>query len=58
MNKLLIAAAVIATLIETPAFAADMPLSRPPPPPPPPFSWTLGFYIGGEIRGRLVLTVT
>ena len=50
MNKLLIAACVIATLIETPAFAADMALKAPPPPPPPPFSWT-GFYIGGELGG-------
>ena len=47
MNKLLITAAFIATLIETPAFAADMPLKAPP---PPPFSWT-GFYIGGEFGG-------
>ena len=50
MNKLLIAACVIATLIETPTFAADMALKAPPPPPPPPFSWT-GFYIGGELGG-------
>jgi outer membrane immunogenic protein len=46
MKKTLIAAVALATLIGTPALAADMPLKAPPPPAPI-FSWT-GFYIGAH----------
>jgi opacity protein-like surface antigen len=47
MRKLLITAAAFATLLGTPALAADMPLKAPPPPPPI-VSWT-GFYVGGNV---------
>jgi outer membrane immunogenic protein len=45
MNKALVAAAAIATLIGTPALAADMPLKAPPAPPAPVCIWC-GWYIG------------
>ena len=47
MRKLLVATAVLAALVGTPAFAADMaaPVYKAPPPAAPMFSWT-GFYIG------------
>jgi outer membrane immunogenic protein len=38
-------AAIAATLLGTPAFAADMPVKAPPPPPPAVTTWT-GFYLG------------
>src|SRR5580698_8991546 len=48
MRKLtLIASAVAAALIGTPALAADMAVKAPPPPAPV-YSWT-GFYAGGNI---------
>jgi outer membrane immunogenic protein len=45
MKKFLIATVTFATLIGTPALAADMALKAPPPPPAPVWSWT-GFYVG------------
>jgi outer membrane immunogenic protein len=47
MRKLLITAAAFATLLGTPALAADMPLKAPPPAAPS-ISWT-GFYVGGNV---------
>jgi len=49
MKRTLIIVAALATLIGTPALAADMALKAPPPPPPAP-SWT-GFYIGVHAGG-------
>ncbi|MGB6966673.1 MAG: hypothetical protein WBD90_19720, partial [Xanthobacteraceae bacterium] len=47
IRKLLVATAVLAALVGTPAFAADMaaPVYKAPPPAAPMFRWT-GFYIG------------
>lgn len=43
--KRLLTAVALATLIGTPALAADMALKAPPLPPPPVWSWT-GWYVG------------
>jgi outer membrane immunogenic protein len=40
MKKILIATAALATLIGTPALAADIALKAPPPAPVPVWSWT------------------
>ncbi len=50
MQKIVIGIAAIATLIGTPALAADMVVKAPPPAPAPVYSWT-GFYIGANIGG-------
>ena len=50
MKKHLIVGAALATLIGTPALAADMALKAAPAPPAPVWSWT-GFYLGGNAGG-------
>ena len=50
MKKFLIAGAALATMIGTPAFAADMALKAAPPPPTPVCVWC-GFYIGVNAGG-------
>jgi outer membrane immunogenic protein len=47
MKNMLIATAALATVIGTPALAADMALKAAPPPAAPAWSWT-GFYLGGN----------
>jgi outer membrane immunogenic protein len=48
-KRLLIRAIVVAGLIGTPAFAADMPVKAPSSPPPAPvYNWT-GWYVGGNV---------
>ena len=54
MKKILLGFAAIATLIGTPALAADMPLKAPPPPAPV-MNWT-GFYFGLEGGGGFAKT--
>lgn len=54
MKKILLGFAAIATLIGTPALAADMPLKAPPPPAPV-MNWT-GFYFGLEGGGGFAET--
>jgi outer membrane immunogenic protein len=49
MKKLVIAGVALATVIGTPALAADMALKAPPPPAPV-SSWT-GFYLGVDVGG-------
>ena len=51
MKKLLLAAAAIASMIATSAFAADLPAggyTKAPPPMVAVYNWT-GFYIGGNV---------
>jgi outer membrane immunogenic protein len=50
MKKVIVAAA-LASLVATPALAADMLVKKAPPPPPAPtWSWT-GFYVGANVGG-------
>jgi len=51
MKKLLVAGAALATLIGTPALAADMALKAPPPAAAPVMTWT-GCYLGLEGGGQ------
>ena len=46
--KRLATVTIVAALIGTPAFAADMAVKAPPPPPAPVYNWT-GFYLGGTL---------
>jgi outer membrane immunogenic protein len=45
MKKLLVASALLTSLVAGPAMAADLAYKTPSPPPPPALSWS-GFYIG------------
>jgi len=51
VNKAAVGLAIIATLIATSAFAADMAVKAPPPAPPVTAPGWTGFYIGGNIGG-------
>src|SRR6266705_2342418 len=48
MKRLATYVFVVAGLIGTPAFAADMAVKAPPPAPAPVYNWT-GWYIGGNL---------